>query len=204
VARIDRLVRGVQSAMSMRTASARVEAARIENARGLRGHARATSRSAAGHADELDVRSEASASGRSRARERTYQRLRLTLERSTCAGASAACAAGLIAGDARLQSAIHKRTHTLTASLGASAARLDSLSPLAVLGRATLSAGTRIAPRIVRDASRIEKGSQVLVTIEKGELDLRSQGQETLDSEIQGSGVRDPRDAQTEGRATVD
>jgi exodeoxyribonuclease VII large subunit len=44
------------------------------------------------------------------------------------------------------------------------------LSPLAVLGRGYAVCWNADRTEIVRDASRIEKGSHVLITIEKGEL----------------------------------
>ena len=52
----------------------------------------------------------------------------------------------------------------------AAAARLDSLSPLAVLGRGYAVCWNADRTRIVRDAATVAPGDQVTVTLNRGEL----------------------------------
>jgi exodeoxyribonuclease VII large subunit len=169
VARIDRLMRAVHAAMSTRKHRLESKLRALENKAGfagVRGHLALRGR----HADELTFELRRALQAGLASRQRTHQRLQLTLERFDLRRRLASVRARLIAGDGRLQSALHKRTHAIKAGLGSCAARLDSLSPLAVLGRGYAVCWNADRTAVVRDASKVEKGSQVLVTIEKGEL----------------------------------
>ena len=55
-------------------------------------------------------------------------------------------------------------------------ARLESLSPLAVLGRGYAVCWNEDRTRIIRDASAVESGERVRVTLEHGELECEVRG----------------------------
>jgi exodeoxyribonuclease VII large subunit len=169
VSRIDRLVRGVSSAMSMRTHRLEARLRALESRSGfagMRGHLALRGR----HADELTFELRRALHSGVASRERAYQRLRLTLERFDLRRRLASVKARLIAGDTRLHATMHGRTHTFNAKLAASAARLDSLSPLAVLARGYAVCWNADRTAVIRDAAQVESGSQVVVSVQQGEL----------------------------------
>jgi len=104
------------------------------------------------------------------ARERRYQSLRLTLETFDVRRRFAAVRTRLVAVDGRLLSALRRRTHAADGRLRSAAARLDSLSPLAVLGRGYAVCWNQDRTQILRDASTVAAGDGVRVTLERGEL----------------------------------
>src|SRR5262245_64830747 len=113
-------MRGVEAAMSMRKHRLESKLRLLESKSGfagMRGHLALRGR----HADELtfDLRRVLQAGLASR--QRTHQRLQLTLERFDLRRRLAGVRTKLTAGDARLESAIHRKTHTLASRLGSSA-----------------------------------------------------------------------------------
>jgi exodeoxyribonuclease VII large subunit len=169
VARIDRLVRGVSAAMAARTHRLEARLRALESRSGfagMRAHLALRGR----HADELTFELRRVQQAGLASRERAFQRLHLTLERFDLRRRLAGVKAKLIAGDGRLHATMQKRTHAANARLGACAARLESLSPLAVLGRGYAVCWNADRTEIIRDAARVENGARILVTVERGEL----------------------------------
>jgi exodeoxyribonuclease VII large subunit len=105
------------------------------------------------------------------ARERRYQALRLKLETFDVRRRFAALRARLVAGDGRLGAAVTRRQHDAHARLGRVAARLDTLSPLAVLGRGYAVVWNADRTAILRDAATVAPGERVHVKLEHGTLD---------------------------------
>ena len=66
-----------------------------------------------------------------------------------------------------------RRIHLADSRFKALAARLDGLSPLAVLARGYSVCWDESRTRILRDASIVAEGDRVVVTLERGELDCR-------------------------------
>jgi exodeoxyribonuclease VII large subunit len=79
----------------------------------------------------------------------------------------------LVAADGTLRAAAQRRRDRARAALESAAGRLDTLSPLAVLGRGYAVAWDAAKTRVLRDASTIGAGERVRVTLAKGELDCR-------------------------------
>jgi exodeoxyribonuclease VII large subunit len=104
-------------------------------------------------------------------RERSYHALRLALETFDLRRRFGHLRTRLVGADGRLDGAIARRRHAADARLRGSAARLESLSPLAVLGRGYAVCWNADRTAVVRDASAVAAGSQVHVTLQRGELE---------------------------------
>jgi exodeoxyribonuclease VII large subunit len=76
----------------------------------------------------------------------------------------------LVESDGRLLNAARRRHHRAAAQFGNAAGRLDTLSPLAVLGRGYAVAWNADKTRVLRDAAAVAPGDTVRVTLSKGEL----------------------------------
>jgi exodeoxyribonuclease VII large subunit len=107
------------------------------------------------------------------ANERRLQSLRLTLETYDLRRRLGAIRAQLIGADGRLTTAVGRQQHAADRRLRTAAARLESLSPLAVLGRGYAVCWNADRSAIVRDASVVRPGDRVHVTLEQGEIDCR-------------------------------
>lgn len=79
----------------------------------------------------------------------------------------------------RLDGAVERRRTRAASQLGALAGRLDTLSPLAVLGRGYAVCWDESRTRVIRRAGEVAAGEQVRVTLGEGELRARVVGAET-------------------------
>jgi exodeoxyribonuclease VII large subunit len=103
-------------------------------------------------------------------RVRTFQALRLQLEQYDVRRRFGAVRARLARVDGTLQAAALNRHHRAEARLHNCAARLDSLSPLAVLARGYAVVWDQSRTRVIRKASEVKTGDAVRVTLSEGEL----------------------------------
>lgn len=104
------------------------------------------------------------------ARERAYQSLRLTLESLDQRRRLAQVRARLTAADAALTARVSRQQLERSATLGQVAAKLESLSPLAVLGRGYAVCWNADRTAVVRAASDVRVGDRVQVTLGQGSL----------------------------------
>jgi len=115
-------------------------------------------------------------------RERMHQRLRLTLETFDLRRRVGSIRARLASADGKLSAAVIRRAHASDARLRGAAARLESLSPLAVLGRGYAVCWNEDRTRVIRDASSVQRGDAVRVTLDRGELQCRVTGHEDTET----------------------
>ena len=87
----------------------------------------------------------------------------------------------LVTADAHLARGISRRRDRARSQLRDNAGRLDTLSPLAVLGRGYAVCWNADRTVVLRDAAAATPGDRVRVTLHKGELDCEVK---TLKSEI--------------------
>jgi exodeoxyribonuclease VII large subunit len=87
----------------------------------------------------------------------------------------------LVTREGLLAKAVTRRMHLADSRLKSMAARLHGLSPLAVLARGYAVAWDAERTRILRDATTVNAGDEILVTLERGEL--RSTVTSTTDAE---------------------
>jgi exodeoxyribonuclease VII large subunit len=91
----------------------------------------------------------------------------------------------LVGVDGRLRGGVMRRQHRAVSQLGAIAGRLDTLSPLAVLGRGYAVAWNADKTHVLRDATAVAPGDLVHVTLARGALqcDVRSTVADAEDAE---------------------
>jgi exodeoxyribonuclease VII large subunit len=113
-------------------------------------------------------------------RERRLQQLRRQLEASDLGRRLAGIRTRLATAGGRLTGAMARRQHRAENQLRSCASRLETLSPLAVLGRGYSVCWNADRTRVLRDASETTTGERVRVTLAKGELDceIRSTAEE--------------------------
>ncbi len=104
-------------------------------------------------------------------RQRRHQDVRLRLETVDLRRRLADLAAHLVRATTGLRAAVVRIVHDAESRLGSTAARLDTLSPVAVLGRGYAVCWDRTKTAIIRDASAVRAGEHVRVTLSRGELE---------------------------------
>ena len=104
-------------------------------------------------------------------RTRRHELLRRSLDQFDPRHRLAAVRTRLVSRDGQLQAAVRRRIHRLQGRFGALAARIEGLSPLAVLGRGYSVTWDGTRTRIIRDASTLAPGDTVSVTVERGTFD---------------------------------
>jgi len=103
-------------------------------------------------------------------RSRRHEQLRRTLASFDPRHRLAAFRTRLLSREGLLAKGLTRRVHVADSRFKALAARLDGLSPLAVLGRGYAVCWDDARTRILRDASTVKTGEHVRVTLAKGEL----------------------------------
>jgi exodeoxyribonuclease VII large subunit len=99
-----------------------------------------------------------------------YQNLRLQLEQFDLRRRLGTVRARLVRVDGTLLAAALHRRHDAERRLNSCAARLDSLSPLAVLGRGYAVVWDESRTHAIRRAVEVKPGDRVRVTLSEGEL----------------------------------
>ena len=103
-------------------------------------------------------------------KERQHRAVRARLDAHDMRRRLVAIRGQLSAADARLRAAAARRHERAQARVGTLAARIDTLSPLAVLGRGYAVCWNADRTAIVRRASAVQPGDHVRVTLHEGEL----------------------------------
>jgi exodeoxyribonuclease VII large subunit len=84
----------------------------------------------------------------------------------------------IVAADAQMRRAADRRHDRSQAALQTAVGRLESLSPLAVLGRGYAVAWSADKTRVLRDAASVNVGEVVRVTLSRGEIEAKVSGTE--------------------------
>ena len=103
-------------------------------------------------------------------RSRRHELLRRSLDQFDPRHRLAAVRTRLVSRDGQLTAAVRRRITGAETRVGSLAARLHGLSPLAVLGRGYSVTWDASRTRIIRDASTLNAGDQVSVTLERGQF----------------------------------
>jgi exodeoxyribonuclease VII large subunit len=103
-------------------------------------------------------------------RSRRHELLRRSLDQFDPRHRLAAVRTRLVTRDGQLQAAARRRISVLQGRFGALAARIEGLSPLAVLGRGYSVTWDDSRTRIIRDAATVKPGDGIRVTLEHGTL----------------------------------
>jgi exodeoxyribonuclease VII large subunit len=169
-ARIDRTTQRLHAAMRADLHRRRAAIQQLTSRRGLAGwNVRVAMQGR--HIAELSHELRRSATTLIARRRREQQSLRARLDARDVRRNLAAIRGRLVAAEGRLIAATRRTRDGLHAKLAAAAARLDALSPLAVLARGYAVAWNGDRSAIIRKASQVSPGDRVRVTLHEGELD---------------------------------
>ena len=105
--------------------------------------------------------------------DRGFELLRRRLERRDMRRIAAELRVRLVAADGRMRQRVAQRHQSADARVRELAARLDSLSPLAVLGRGYAVCWNESRTSIIRSPAAVRPGDGVRVTLAEGELACR-------------------------------
>ena len=122
---------------------------------------------------ETDARMARALTARLRNARDRFESLRRRLERRDIRRVIADWSARTAKADALLLAAVTKQRHAAERRAGMLAARLDAMSPLAVLGRGYALCWNEAHTGIIRSAAQVTKGDRVRVTLAEGELGCR-------------------------------
>ena len=123
--------------------------------------------------EELQLRLRQAALGVTGRLAPSFQALRRRLERRDMRRVTAEVRTRLVAADGRLRALVEARRLGARARAAELAARLDSLSPLAVLGRGYAVCWNGARTGIIRSTRQVARGARVRVTLAEGELGCR-------------------------------
>jgi len=179
-ARIDRLAHRVQTLMQGRLHRGRARLGTVESRSGYAGFSMRIAMRGR-RADDLSHQLLRAVRGQLARRERLYQTLRLALERFDVRRRFGVVRTQLVGVEGRLRSSVDRQVHVADARLRGAAARLESLSPLAVLARGYAVCWNEDRTAIIRDAAAVERGDRVHVKLERGELDCAVTGHGTTE-----------------------
>src|SRR5262249_27331042 len=107
------------------------------------------------------------------ARARRLQQLERQLTTFDAGRRLASIRTRLVAAEGRLIGAARRRQDRAKSSLREFAGRLDTLSPLAVLGRGYALAWSADRTRVLRDAAAVTPGDSIRVTLSRGEIEAK-------------------------------
>ena len=169
VARIDRQGERLEAAFDRRLLVLRSHVRVLESSRGL-ARVPATVAQRGRHVGELAQHLRHALTDSVRASTRRLVAVERALERHDPRRRLAETATRLTAGRARLNAAIERRRTRAQGQFGALAGRLDSLSPLAVLGRGYAVCWDVTRTHVIRAATDVTAGDTVRVTLGQGEL----------------------------------
>ena len=169
VARIDRQGERLGAALDRRLLVLRSRVHTLDSSRGL-ARVPATLALRGRHVGELAQHLRHALTATVRANTRRLVATQRALDRHDPRRRLAETATRLTAGRARLSAAIERRRSRDVGRLGTLAGRLDSLSPLAVLGRGYAVCWDATRTHVIRAATDVTAGDTVRVTLGQGEL----------------------------------